>query len=53
MGPKPRPRPERWSLDKAKRDQATVTTFDQESPTLPQPKERGEHGKFVPSKGKK
>lgn len=46
MGPKPRPRPEQWSLDKAKRDQAKQTTFDQAPPKLPQPKERRPDGKF-------
>ena len=53
MGPKPRSKPERWSLDRAKRESASKPSFDQESPKLPTPKERGEHGKFVPGKATK
>lgn len=50
MVPKPRPKPEHWSLDKAKRESAHKT-FDQSPPKLPEPKARGDGGKFVPSKG--
>ena len=53
MGPKPRPKPEQWSLDRAKRESAAKPPFDQDAPKLPEPKARGEHGKFVPGKGKK
>ena len=53
MGPKPRPKPERWSLDRAKRESASKSSFDDAPPKLPEPKARGEHGKFVPGKGKK
>ena len=52
MGPKPRPKPAQWSLEKAKRESASKP-FDDMNPRMPQPKERGEHGKFVPAKRKK
>ena len=58
MRPKPKSRPEHWSLEKAKKDQAKVTTFDQGQPKLgapnvrertsqPASKERGKDGKFT------
>lgn len=52
MGPKPRPRPQEWSLEKAKQQSAKDNGFDQRAPKLPEPKPRGEHGKFVPTKDK-
>ncbi len=51
MGPKPRPKPSEWSLDKAKREGASKP-FDQDTPKLPEPKARGDGGKFVPTQGK-
>lgn len=51
MGPKHKPQPAQWSLEKAKRESAT-RPFDQSTPKLPEPKARGDGGKFVPTQGK-
>jgi hypothetical protein len=44
MGPKPRPKPIQWSLDKAKRESAKATGFDDALPKLPAPKDRRSNG---------
>jgi hypothetical protein len=40
MGPKHRPKPAEWSLEKAKRDSAKSSGFDEAPPKLPAPKDR-------------
>ena len=47
MGPKPRPKPVQWSLDKAKRESAKSPGFDEAPPKLPMPKERRPEKKKV------
>ena len=46
MGPKHRPKPAQWSLDKAKRESAKSSGFDEAPPKLPAPKDRRSEGKF-------